>query len=309
MKKNPKVSVIIPNYNHELYLDERIQSVLNQRYSNFEVIILDDSSKDNSYNVIEKYRNDPHISYVIYNEENSGSTFKQWAKGFSLAKGELIWIAESDDSCSPDLLQELVGEFEKDSNLVLAYSLSLFIDEYGNHQKAANNVMNTVHLDGKDYIQRYMEFGNHIKNASCALFKKNVAININPIYTSYKGSGDRMFWILIAECGRVAIVDKYLNYFRRYSSTTTSKMTVSGTNHKEELKTYQYLCSRHLLDRLHRFMVKSYYWNEILKTPYISSDIEKELRILWNVPKSKCNFPIFLIKIINLLQNKFKIYI
>lgn len=302
--KNPKVSVIIPNYNHESYLDERIQSVLNQRYDNFEVIILDDSSEDNSCNVIERYRNNPHVSCILYNKENSGSTFKQWAKGFSLAKGELIWIAESDDSCSPYLLQNLVYEFEKDSNLVLAYSLSLFIDEYGNRYKAANNVMKTIHLDGKDYIQRYMAFGNHIKNASCALFKKNVAININAVYTSYKGSGDRMFWILIAEYGRVAIVNKYLNYFRRYSITTTSKMTASGTNHKEELKTYQYLCSKHLLDRLHRFMVRSFYWNEILKTQYFSSNIEKELRKLWNVPKSRYNYSIIFIKIINLLQNK-----
>ena len=58
--KNPKVSVIIPNYNHEKYLDERIQSVLNQTYTDFEVIILDDVSKDNSKDVIEKYRSNPH---------------------------------------------------------------------------------------------------------------------------------------------------------------------------------------------------------------------------------------------------------
>ena len=121
--KHPLVSVIIPNYNHALYLDERIQSVLNQSYGRFEVIILDDLSKDNSREVMEKYRDHPHVSHIVYNTENSGSTFKQWAKGFALAKGELIWIAESDDSCSPELLQKLVAEFEKDDDLVLAYSL------------------------------------------------------------------------------------------------------------------------------------------------------------------------------------------
>ena len=179
--ENPKVSVIIPNYNHEMYLAERIQSVLNQSYKDYEVIILDDVSKDNSREVIEKFRSNPHVSHIVYNTENSGSTFKQWAKGFSLAKGKLIWIAESDDSCSPELLRKLVNEFEKDKELVLAYSLSMFIDEHGNQHKPANNVKRTVHLDGKDYIQRYMEFGNHIKNASCALFKKDVAVNLNQI--------------------------------------------------------------------------------------------------------------------------------
>lgn len=307
--ENPKVSVIIPNYNHELYLDERIQSVLNQSYKDFEVIILDDVSKDNSRNVIEKYRSNPHVSHIVYNTENSGSTFKQWAKGFSLAKGELIWIAESDDSCSPELLQKLVNEFEKDNELVLAYSLSMFIDEHGNQHKPANNVKRTVHLDGKDYIQRYMEFGNHIKNASCALFKKDVAVNLNQIYTHYKGSGDRMFWILIAEQGRVVIVDELLNYFRRYSSTTTSKMTLNGTNHKEELETYHYLCSHHLLDGLHRFLVRAYNKNEVLKNHYSSKEVEDELRKIWKVPNFQLDFSILIIKVVNFLQNKFKIYI
>ena len=307
--ENPKVSVIIPNYNHELYLDERIQSVLNQSYKDFEVIILDDVSKDNSRDVIEKYRSNPHVSHIVYNTENSGSTFKQWAKGFRLAKGELIWIAESDDSCSPELLQKLVNEFEKDNELVLAYSLSMFIDEHGNQHKPANNVKRTVHLAGKDYIQRYMEFGNHIKNASCALFKKDVAVNLNQIYTHYKGSGDRMFWILIAEQGRVSIVDELLNYFRRYSSTTTSKMTLNGINHKEELETYHYLCSHHLLDGLHRFLVRAYNKNEVLKNHYSSKEVEDELRKIWNVPNSQLDFSILIIKVVNFLQNKFKIYI
>ncbi len=77
--KHPLVSVIIPNYNHALYLDERIQSVLNQSYGHFEVIILDDLSKDNSREVMEKYRDYPHVSHIVYNTENSGSTFKQYA--------------------------------------------------------------------------------------------------------------------------------------------------------------------------------------------------------------------------------------
>ena len=154
-----------------------------------------------------------------------------------------------------------------------------------------------------------MEFGNHIKNASCALFKKDVAVNLNPIYTQYKGSGDRMFWILIAEQGRVAIVNELLNYFRRYSSTTTSKLTLNGTNHKEEMVTYNYLCSHHLLDALHSFLVRAYNRNEIQKTHYSSKNVEEELRKQWKVPRSKFSFSILSIKIVNFLQNKFKIYI
>jgi len=105
----PFVSVIIPNYCHSRYLDERLTSVLNQTYPYFEIIILDDCSPDNgaSKAVIEKYRENPHVSHIIYNEVNSGSPFKQWQKGFDLAKGDYIWIAESDDSCDCRLLEVL----------------------------------------------------------------------------------------------------------------------------------------------------------------------------------------------------------
>ncbi len=101
---NPSVSVIIPNYNHAPFLKERIDSVINQHYDNFEVIILDDCSKDNSREVIEQYRNHPKVKHIIYNEANSGSTFIQWHKGFRLAEGEYIWIAESDDVADLDFL-------------------------------------------------------------------------------------------------------------------------------------------------------------------------------------------------------------
>ena len=78
------VSVIIPNYNHAKYLEQRIDSVLNQSYQDFEVIILDDCSKDNSRDVIEKYRSHERVSHIVYNEQNSGGTFNQWNKGLSL---------------------------------------------------------------------------------------------------------------------------------------------------------------------------------------------------------------------------------
>src|SRR5476649_961009 len=91
------VSVIIPNYNHEPYLEQRINSVLNQTYKNIEVIILDDNSTDSSRQVIERYRADTQIKHIVYNHTNSGSPFIQWKKGIDLAKGKYIWMAESDD--------------------------------------------------------------------------------------------------------------------------------------------------------------------------------------------------------------------
>ena len=105
---NPLVSVIIPNYNHARYLDERMQSVLGQTYQNIEVIILDDCSTDNSREVIERYRNDPKVTSIVYNDSNTGKPFQQWNKGIGLAAGDIIWLAESDDTCDAEMLERLV---------------------------------------------------------------------------------------------------------------------------------------------------------------------------------------------------------
>src|ERR1700742_1367615 len=104
-----KVSVIVPNYNHSRYLNQRIDSVLSQTYQDFELIILDDCSTDDSRKIIKQYQEHPKVSHIVFNETNSGTTFKQWKKGIELAKGKYIWIAESDDWCEPNLLETLVG--------------------------------------------------------------------------------------------------------------------------------------------------------------------------------------------------------
>lgn len=87
-----KVSVIIPNYCHAAYLEQRIDSVLSQTYQDFEVIILDDNSPDDGLSrmVIEKYRENLSESHIVYNEENSGCTFEEYDKGISFAEGEYI---------------------------------------------------------------------------------------------------------------------------------------------------------------------------------------------------------------------------
>src|ERR1700754_4049695 len=92
----PRVSVIVPNYNHERFLQRRLDTIFSQHYQEFEVIILDDRSGDGSLDILRKYSHHPKVSHNIYNAENSGSTFVQWRKGLQLAKGEFVWIAESD---------------------------------------------------------------------------------------------------------------------------------------------------------------------------------------------------------------------
>ena len=76
----PKVTVVTPNYNHARYLPQRLDSILAQTYQDFELIILDNASTDNSREVIESYAKDPRVK-AIFNAKNNGSTFKQWKLG------------------------------------------------------------------------------------------------------------------------------------------------------------------------------------------------------------------------------------
>ena len=101
------VSVVIPNYNYEKFMYERLYSILYQTKKVDEVIILDDCSTDNSRelidNIVETLNKYINIK-KIYNEKNSGSPFKQWEKGFKNATSDYVWIAEADDYCTKEFI-------------------------------------------------------------------------------------------------------------------------------------------------------------------------------------------------------------
>src|SRR5260370_14145431 len=103
----PTVSVVVPNYNHARFLRQRVDSILAQTFQDFELILLDDWSTDESRSILREYVSDPRVR-TEFNEVNSGSTFKQWNKGVRLARGKYVWLAESDDSAATRFLQSLV---------------------------------------------------------------------------------------------------------------------------------------------------------------------------------------------------------
>lgn len=238
--KSPFVSVIIPNYNHARFLEQRIESILCQSYNNFEVIILDDKSTDNSHEIIQKYRTNKKISHIVFNEENSGSTFKQWEKGFKLSSGDLIWIAESDDACAPTLLEVLTNCFIIDNDCVLAYCKTIKIDTLG-IPFAEEGFNNSFHMKGIKFIKKYLYRHNFITNASSAIFNKNVLKNIDWSFTNYKGCGDWIFWVEIAKQGTVHYNNSPLNFFRIHKTNTTTKLIFQGKSERENLDAYIYM--------------------------------------------------------------------
>lgn len=234
---NPLVSVIIPNYNHAKYLQQRIDSVLKQTYENYEIIILDDNSTDNSIDIINKYKNNPHVSHIVLNEINSNNPFIQWSKGIEMAKGELIWIAESDDYASSDFLYILVNQIKKNPNAILAFSHSYLIDSddciinINPHKNSGNSIV--VHR-GNVFAKDVLTNGNYIYNASMVIFKRSAYSNIKEkTYQHFRSCGDWLFWMNLCLQGEVIEVCTKLNYFRQHQNRVTVKAGKTGNDWNE----------------------------------------------------------------------------
>ena len=224
----PKVSVIIPNYNHARYLYQRIESVLNQTYQDFELIILDDCSTDNSKEIIEYYRNHPKVSQIVYNKENSGSPFKQWHKGINLAKGEYIWIAESDDYADVMFLETMVTHLEQNSNVGIAFCSSHWVDA-GNHVKEDLSIYDTSFIkNGLEEIKYELVYRNTIQNASSVLIRKSRINTKNQAYTRMKSCGDWLFYVLVLTNSDLLFDHSRLNYFRWYHTNTSNLTNQQG---------------------------------------------------------------------------------
>ena len=305
--ETPFVSVILPNYNHAPYLDQRIQSVLNQTYQNFELIILDDKSPDNSVDVIEKYRINPHISHIVINEENSGSTFVQWNKGFKLAKGELVWIAESDDFCEPEFLEKLINAYLSYPGCVVAYCSSQYVNSEGKliptNQKEKEAF---CYYKGDEFITEKLAFGCAIWNASSAVFDKKMALSIDKQYQDFKACGDRLFWMEMAEKGSVVHVNSFLNYFRQHENKVSPKRFRDGTSLKEEHRIYLYQLRHNYLTGWRRIFILSLYYNKINNGEFLNQDIKKELMHLWAFEN---RLKVTMIKLLSRLYVYYRLYV
>ena len=211
----PKVSVIIPNYNHFAFLQQRIDSVINQTYTNFDITILDDCSTDESKTIIEQYRNHPKVKQIIYNQTNSKSTFKQWKKGIESTSGEYIWIAESDDIASLSFLQSL-------TDLLYNHTKCSFV--FCDSSTDINSFCKKIHkpdarsenYTGKNFISEH-NINPKFVSASSVLFKRErINHNVLTDFVDFTSSGDWLFWTGLALKGDVVRYADELNFYRRH---------------------------------------------------------------------------------------------
>lgn len=242
----PRISVIVPNFNHAAFLEKRIQTILRQTRTDFELILLDDHSSDRSLDILVRYAQDPRCRLLV-NEHNSGNPFKQWNKGVAAAKGDFIWIAESDDYASEFILEKLTSRLEQSPQAGLAYCQSWIVDE--KEQQLGLNDSWTRALDprrwqkdfyanGRDECRDYLIFKNTIPNASAVLFRKDVFMQAGGVDESFFYAGDWYTWVRMLTISDLCFCSEPLNFYRTHSSTVRKK-ELFGT--RQVLENYRVL--------------------------------------------------------------------
>ena len=248
----PKISVIVPNYNHARFLRRRVDTILTQTFQDFELILLDDCSIDDSRAILREYASDPRVRLEL-NEANSGSPFKQWNKGVRLAQGEYVWIAESDDYADERLLERLATVLDASPHATFAYCRSWrvssddrldgFGDSYITHLNAHQWAADFC-LEGRDICREYFSRFNMIPNTSSVVFRKNVYDAVGGADGSLRLCGDWKLWAAMALQGSVAYLCEPLNYFRFHDSSVRKQTELAKGHVPEYLQVCRWVFDR-----------------------------------------------------------------
>lgn len=279
------VSVIVPNYNHGQFLKQRIDSILDQTYQDFELILLDDASSDNSRDIIESYRGNDHVSHIVYNVNNGGTPFKQWDKGIELSRGEWIWIAESDDFADVLFLEVLMATVRKYPEVGFAFSSTFFVDSNGKiiGQNYNNDPKNSHCIHGShSFIKDRLFIRNTIDNVSECLFKKELYCSEKKqLYEWMKLCGDWFFYVLLARQTDVLEIFPSLSYYRKHSFNTVISTEHEGKTFIEGIEIYKYITRNILRATRKDYKEMARYWLQN-KTLYdYSSDTNNRVKRLF----------------------------
>lgn len=251
-REQPTVSVVLPNYNYARYLPERFDSISAQRIPLYELIVLDDSSTDNSLDVIHDYLHRSDIPFRLEtNEINSGSVFEQWRKGLEMARGDYVWIAEADDVCRPEFVESLVSRMQE-TGAVLGFCDSWQINGDGKRlaesykeyvsQEVPGAFNQSFEMSGPKFLEKYLGVKNVILNVSGVIFHRKTLIEamnrLGDELKEWRVAGDwRIYVDLCAAGGSVVYHAAPLNGHRRHNISVTHAL--DAERHLAEIEKVQ----------------------------------------------------------------------
>lgn len=238
---NPLVSICIPTYNGEKYIRECLDSVLAQTYSNLEIIIVDDCSKDDTIWIIDEYkRQDARVS-VVRNQKNQGLV-GNWNKCLTLANGEWIKFIFQDDLVQPDCVEKLLkaaGEHEmviSDRDFIFDESVPAEMKVYYNEKMLSMKKL--VKTSQAQFIsaEQSSQFAisnlalNFFGEPTCVMFKLDLVKKLGEFNANLGQICDLEYWLRVATSHGFVYVPEKLASFRIHASSTTSINVIHGKN-------------------------------------------------------------------------------
>ena len=263
----PKVSVIVPNYNYRRFLTKRIDSILAQTYQDIEIILLDDCSTDGSQELLKQYSKYPTFVKYLVNAKNSGSPFAQWERGMAFARGEYLWIAESDDYCKNNFLEVMVNALNDHPTASFAASGSLLVDENDRILSKDYDCWDedgSIHLyNSESYIKQKLLWHDTVYNASMVLFRRTAYEKICHDFARMHYCADWLFWIAMALQGDIVEVRRKLNCFRQHPERVTVRCDGTKGQLQEKIMIASFLWQLSFISKYKVHLAKGAFYKEI----------------------------------------------
>ena len=221
----PLISIIIPVYNAEVYLKECLESIKNQSYSNFEVLIVDDGSLDNTSKISKQYEKEDNRFKYLY-QDNAGPSVAR-NTGIKQSKGEYIWFVDADDWIEKDSLQVFVAVLKEYDYKLDIFSFDFF-KEYSNKKKIISNSINGQ-LNNDEFLDVVLSLKNHFGLVWSGIYSAKV-IKENNIFFDMEisQSEDVDFVVRLSIKANNIFIDSHALYHYRVTKESLSRKYREG---------------------------------------------------------------------------------
>ena len=233
MKRNPRLTVCMPVYNNAQFLSAAIESVRNQDFTDFELLILDDCSGDESWKIIRQIAAQDIRVVAVFHDKNLGMV-DNWNACLDRAKGEYIKFLFGDDLlASKDALRQMVTAMDDDHGISLVASARNIIDDSSKIVRFASSFPHGLVMDGAGIITRcILTQKNLIGEPSVVMFRKSQAVR--RFDGRYSQFADLEMWFHLLEQGKLLFIGEPLASFRVHAGQQTQK-NVRDLVHIEEM--------------------------------------------------------------------------
>jgi glycosyltransferase involved in cell wall biosynthesis len=237
--KEPLVTICIPNYNGRKYLKQCIDSALNQDYNNIEIIISDNKSNDDSYKVLEEYKNKKKVK-IIFQEKFLPMT-THWNIFKKFINGELVIWLSADDMIFKECISNVIKMYNKDINLKAVFFEYEIIDKINNTTNKTPFFNQSALINSKQYFEIFLK-GNNFPLSTCVM-TKNIFKEIGGFNEKLNFCSDWFMWLSIAEKNgqcRIGYLRNKLAFYRIHSSNETNRNVINknAISEIENMKSY-----------------------------------------------------------------------